>query len=188
MEAHEMRLMVWVSAIWVAIAFSAWAGPEKISFPEGYQSHFVRYVTMDKPKLKAVRFLCVNPESLQTAEPNRPAPYGTVIVMQDNKAKLGPDGVPVKDALGRFVPTTEITNIFVQEKQPGWGTEYTAEKRNGEWEYAWFGPAGKPKTGDAAHGYDPKVNFDRCFACHKDQAEAHDYMYTLHDFIVSVKN
>ena len=176
-----MRLMVWVSAIWVAIAFSAWAGPEKISFPEGYQSHFVRYVTMDKPKLKAVRFLCVNPESLQTAEPNRPAPYGTVIVMQDNKAKLGPDGVPVKDALGRFVPTTEITNIFVQEKQPGWGTEYTAEKRNGEWEYAWFEPAGNPKTG-------PKVNFDRCFACHKDQVEARDYMFTLPDFIARIKN
>ena len=93
-----MRLMVWVSAIWVAIAFSAWAGPEKISFPEGYQSHFVRYVTMDKPKLKAVRFLCVNPESLQTAEPNRPAPYGTVIVMQDNKAKLGPDGAAFSDS------------------------------------------------------------------------------------------
>jgi hypothetical protein len=169
MEAHEMRLMVWVSAIWVASAFSAWAGQEKISFPEGYESHFVRYVTMDKPKLKAVRFLYVNPESLQAAEPNRPAPYGTVIVMQDNKAKLGPDGAPVKDALGRFVPTTEITDIFVQEKQPGWG------------------PAGKPKLGDAAHGFDIKVSFDRCFTCHKKQAEARDYMYTLHDFIASIK-
>ena len=56
----------------------------------------MRYVTIDKPKHKTVRFMYVNPESLQTAEPNRPAPYGTVIIMEDHKAKLGPDGAPSK--------------------------------------------------------------------------------------------
>lgn len=161
-------------------AGAALAGPEKVAFPEGYQSHFVRYTTVDNARRKKVRFLYVNPESLAKAKPNQPAPHGTVLVMEDHKAKLGADGKPLKDARGRFIPMAEITNVFVQEKQPGWGVEYKPDKRNGEWEYAWFEPTGKPRTG-------PRVNFDRCFSCHKEEAEFNDYTFTFPAFVAGMK-
>ena len=112
------------AGILVVIAFAAdavYAGPEKIAFPEGYQTHFVRYATVDKPKRKTVRFFYVNPEALADAKPQQDAPHGTVLIMEDHKAKLGADGNPLMDSRGRFIPTTEVTNVFVQEKQPGWG-------------------------------------------------------------------
>lgn len=175
-----MLKLAGVVAMGLLAAGAARAGPEKVVFPAGYQTHFVRYTTVDNTRRKTVRFMYVNPESLAKAKPNQPAPHGTVIIMEDHKATLGPDGKPVKDSRGRFVPTTEITNVFVQEKRKGWGAEYGAGKRNGEWEYAWFQPSGQRRTG-------PRVNFDRCFACHMEQAESDDYTFTFADFVRSLR-
>jgi hypothetical protein len=74
--------------------------------------------------------------------------------MEDHPAKLGEDGKPVKDGTGRFIAEPTITNIFVQEKRAGWGKEYAADVRNGEWEYARFTADGKLKEG---------AKYDGCF-------------------------
>jgi hypothetical protein len=156
------------------------AGTDQVAFPEGYRSQFVRYVTVDKPDRKPpiVRFIYVNPEALAAAKAGQPAPHGTVIVMEDHTAKLDADGNPVKDARGRLVATDEITSVFVQEKGAGWGTEYSESKRNGEWEYAWFRPDGTRRTG---------ANLENCFACHKKNAEHHDYTFTFAPFVETIK-
>ena len=175
-----MHRLAGAVALSMLVAGTVHAGPEKVAFPEGYQSHFVRYTTVDKSKRKTVRFMYVNPESLANARANQPAPLGTVLIMEDHKAKLDSDGNPVKDARGRFVATSEITNIFVQEKRAGWGAEYTAEKRNGKWEYAWFEPSTEPRTG-------PNISFDGCFARHKKLAESDDYAFTFPAFLAAIK-
>ena len=157
-------------------------GPDKVTLPEGYQSHFVRYTTVDKPERKPpiVRFMYVNPKSLAASQAGGPAPQGTVLVMEDHKAQLDAEGKAVTDARGRFVPTTELTNVFVMEKQPGWGAEYSAEQRNGEWEYAWYQPNGDRKVGDF-------VKFERCFACHKGNVEDQDFTFTFAPFVAEMK-
>ncbi len=122
----------------------------------------------------------VNPTALAAARPREPLPHGTVIIMEDHKAAVGDDGAPLLDVNGHFIPTSEITNVFVQEKQPGWGVEYADDVRNGEWEYAWFEPDGARKVADF-------VKFDGCFACHKENAEAQDFNFTLSPFIEDIK-
>ena len=97
--------------------------------------------------------------------------------MEDHKAELGADGKPKTDSHGRLIPTAELTNVFVQEKQPGWGAEYGPEKRNGEWEYGWFLADGSVK---------PDAKFDRCFECHLKVA-GDDYNYTLAAFLRDIK-
>ncbi|MDN3523576.1 cytochrome P460 family protein [Halomonas ramblicola] len=154
------------------------AGPENVDFPENYASTFVRYTTVDKPDRDPpiVRFMYINTDALAEARPDEPLPHGSVVVMEDHAARLTDDGEPVLDADGRFLPTDEITNVFVQEKQPGWGEEYAEEKRNGEWEYAWFQPDGSRRDED----------MDACFACHRQVADQ-DFTFTTWPFIRHIK-
>lgn len=161
----------------------AWAGPEKISFPDGYKTTFVRYGAANKAPGRGparVRFLFVNADALAKAKPGAPAPDGTILLAEDHRAKLGPGGKPLVDANGKYIPTDEVLNIFIQEKRAGWGVEYGPEKRNGEWEYAWFEPSGARKTG-------PRVRFDGCFACHKGKVADQDYNFTFSPFVAQMK-
>jgi hypothetical protein len=98
--------------------------------------------------------------------------------MEDHPAMLDDQGAPVTTSDGNFVPKAEVTNIFVQEKQEGWGADYAPDVRNGEWEYAWFIADGSPK---------PDAKFDNCFACHKKEVEAQDFNFTLSPFITAIK-
>src|SRR5262249_37614120 len=54
------------------------------------------------------------------------------------------------------------------EKRSGWGSEYSDNIRNGEWEFALFTPDGKPN---------PMVPVPVCMACHKPH-EHLDYIKT----------
>ncbi|MDA0239522.1 MAG: cytochrome P460 family protein, partial [Proteobacteria bacterium] len=155
--------------------------PEKVVFPEGYQTDFVRFTAVNKPAGRGparVRFVYVNRDALAKAVPGKPAPQGTILVAEDYKAKLGSDGKPMKDRIVKFIPSGAVTNLFVQEKRVGWGAEYPAEKRNGEWEYAWFEGNGARKA---------NAKFGRCFACHKDDAADEDYTFTFMPFVQAVK-
>jgi hypothetical protein len=158
-------------------AASAVAGPEKVALPKDYRTRFTLFSIVDRPDLKGVRFAYVNPEALQSARPGQPVPDGTVLVMETRKAKLDPAGQPVRDADGRFVATDEVMSIFMQEKHQGWGAEYPPEKRNGEWEYAWYTPDGSRKT---------DVKLDFCFTCHKSRTDR-DYTFLFWKHVVDTK-
>ena len=155
----------------------ALAGPEKIAHPAGYATEFVRYFTVDRPDRKIVRFFYVNREALEVVEPGQELPYGTALVMEDHKVRLDANEEPVSDAQGRFIPTDEVMNVFVMEKQEGFGQEYAPEKRNGEWEYAWFLPDGSRKT---------DAKFDGCFSCHLSRAER-DFTFTFYKYVLDQK-
>jgi plastocyanin len=98
----------------------------------------------------------------------KPLPDGTVLTLVQYKAQLDAAGAPVKDARGRFTKG-DLIAFTVMEKRQGWGSEYPAELRNGEWEYAVFSPAGV---------LNEKANYKGCFECHKPH-EKQDYVISL---------
>jgi hypothetical protein len=178
-----MRKGIWLAlgVAGIGVVLGLWsgalAGPDKIAHPEGYATEFVRYFTVDRPDRGIVRFFYVNREALEAAKPGQELPRGTVLVMEDHKVRLDANEEPVSDAQGRLIPTDEVTNVFVMEKQDGFGQEYPPEKRNGEWEYAWFLPDGSRKA---------DARFDGCFSCHLSRT-ARDFTFTFYKYVLDQK-
>jgi plastocyanin len=153
----------------VALATFVWtprtdAGADKIAFPEAYKKG-VLYVVTDRYDIKQYRELYASPESIAAAKAGKPLPPGTVLTLVQYKAQVDPQGNPVKDDKGRFVKG-DLVAYAVMEKRAGWGEEYPADIRNGEWEYAVFGADGK---------FNDKANYKACFQCHKPH-EAQDFV------------
>ena len=101
------RLPVLVGSL-VVLGLGTWslssrAITEDVNIPSDYRAKFVRYTTVDRTDNKQSRDLFINPEALAPIKAGRPAPSGTVIVMEAYRAKLDANGNPVKDANGRFV-------------------------------------------------------------------------------------
>ncbi len=168
-----------IAALALLTAASATAGPELVAFPADYKTRFVLYNTVERPDRKpaVVRFLYANPEAVAAARPREAAPSGTVLVMEDRKVALDAAGEPRRDADGRYIATDEIVAIAVQEKRAGWGADYPASKRNGEWEYAAFAPDGAAR---------PSVNVGPCFTCHLNRT-ARDYNFTFAKWVIDGK-
>jgi hypothetical protein len=176
-----MRPFRFIAAVTIGIvlmALTALAGPERVEYPKDYRTTFVVYGTVDRPDRKIVRVFYANREAVHAARPGQPVPYGTVLVMEDHKAKLDTSGQPVRDADGHFIASDEVIAVFVQEKRSGWGEEYPPEKRNGEWEYAWFNPDGSRKI---------DAKFDGCFSCHKSRA-GRDYTFLFAKYVEDGKS
>jgi hypothetical protein len=165
----RLTLVLAAAAAMGAIAAGiAFAGPERVKYPEGFQSNFVMFNTVDRPDLKAVRFVFINKSADAAAKPGQPLPEGTVLIVEQRKAKLDDKGEPVRGADGRLVPTDEIMTILAMEKQKGWGEAYPADKRNGDWEYNVFKPDRTPNMA---------VKMDGCFSCHLNRA-GRDFTFT----------
>ncbi len=150
------------------------AGPEKVAFPN-YQTH-VLYDVLDQPENKEIREVYINPEALKNLKPGQPLPSGTVLSAPTFKALLDDKGEFVMDTNGRLV-RGRLDRIVVMEKRTGWGAEYPADIRNGEWEYGRFGPDGKQSA---------NVNYNACFQCHKPQSEQ-DFVFTYSQLIKSAR-
>ena len=152
----------------VALAMQAYAGGDKIAFPEDYAKG-VLYTTVDRPDNKQYRELYGPAAALDAAKKGEPLPSGTVLTMLNFKAKLGADGNPEKDGNGRFIKTDELAGYVVMEKRTGWGTEYPDDVRNGEWEYQAFTPA---------KAVNDKANLKACFTCHK-PLDKQDFVFSF---------
>ena len=158
----------------VALAQRAYTpGPENISLPPGWEAQFIRYATLDNAARKVIRNFYVNPEAFAAARPGQPLPDGTLIILADQKARLGPDGAPLLDQQGRFIPEPGWVQIGAQQRQPGWGVGYGPEKRNGEWEYARF-------NGDGSRN---PASVEACFTCHLQTRAQQDFAFNLWDHV-----
>ena len=159
----------------VSLGFAAKAGPDNVKLPENLG---VLYGTVDRADTKLHRELYATPAAVEAARAGKPKdptewfmtplPSGSVLTMVSFKAKLDDKGAPVKGADGRFVKG-ELAAYGVMEKRTGWGAEYPAELRNGEWEYQIFTAAKAPNT---------KANIKGCFECDKPK-QGDDYLFTL---------
>lgn len=150
------------------LATAGTAGPDKVAFPANYKTNFVLYTSVDRHDNKTVRDLYASRETIQAAKAGKPLPSGTVLVMEVYKAKADDKGEPVRDAKG-YLSKDGLAGVFVMEKRTGWGTEYRAELRNGEWEYARFTGDGKP--GEPA-------DTTPCLQCHQPKS-GRDFVFTL---------
>jgi plastocyanin len=142
------------------------AGPDKIKFPAGYKDH-VLYTTVDRHDSKQYRELWGTADAVAAMKAGRPLPSGSVLTLVQYKAQVDGAGNPIKGPDGRFVKG-DLIAYTVMEKRAGWGEEYPAEWRNGEWEYAAFGPDMK---------LNEKANYKACFECHKPHEKT--------DFVIS---
>ena len=155
-----------VVVVAVAYAVPAAAGPDKIAFPATYKTG-VLYTTVDRHDIRQYRELWGTPDAVAAMKAGRPLPPGSVLTLVQYKAQVDAAGTPVKGPDGRFVKG-DLIAYTVMEKRTGWGTDYPAEWRNGEWEYAAFGPDGK---------LNEKANYKACFQCHKPHEKT--------DFVIS---
>jgi cytochrome c553 len=128
-----------------------------VSFPENYRATYTLYTTVNRPDINQVRYLYANPVALQAAKDGKPLPDGSVLVLEQFAAKLGPDRKPVAGANGFFEPDRFVA-FAVMERGPGWGQDIPEILRNADWNYAVFGADKKPRAG---------VNQAECLACHK---------------------
>jgi|RhiMetdeSRZDD1v2_1073273.scaffolds.fasta_scaffold03808_21 plastocyanin len=152
----------------LAVVSHGSAGPDRISFPASWKDH-VLYTTVDRYDIKQYRELYANSAvAVQAMKAGKPLPDGTVLTLVQYKADVDAAGAPVKDASGRF-KKGDIIAVAVMEKRAGWGAEYPAELRNGDWEYAVFNPAG---------ALNEKANYKGCFECHKPH-EKQDFVISL---------
>jgi hypothetical protein len=156
-----------------------YAGPERIAYPAGYQTSFINYNQIERPDRKPaqVRFMYASPDAAAAAKPGEPVPYGAVLIMEDREAKGDANGKALRDADGRIVAGDKVLNVFVQQKGRGWGEAYPPEKRNGDWDYAWFNADGMRRE---------NAKFDGCFSCHMSRA-ARDFTFTFVKWVVDGK-
>jgi Cytochrome P460 len=140
-----------------AISMPVRAGGDKVMFPENFATGTL-YTTVDRADNKQYRELFVSPpEAIEAAKKGEPLPSGTILTLVQYAAQLDAQGVPLKDANGRFIKGNLI-GYTVMEKRSGWGGEYPDNVRNGEWEYQAF---------TAEKKVNEKANLTACFNCHK---------------------
>lgn len=143
-------------------------GAELVAYPEGYATKFARYATQDRANPKQIAELFVNDVGQKGLKANGTLPSGTVLVMEVHNAKVDAQDKPILEN-GKRVKNG-LGTVSVMEKRTGWGTDYPAELRNGEWEYAAFDPATKK-----LRSTDTKA----CFECHaKGPGAAADYVFS----------
>lgn len=142
------------------------AAGDKVVFPENF-AEGVLYWVQERPADKQVREYYTGREAVAAAQRGAPLPSGTVITVVQYNAQLDAAGNPVLDGNGRFVKAG-IRGFTAMEKRTGWGVEYPADVRNGEWEYQSF-------TADKMAN--PKANLNGCFTCHKKQ-ESMDFVFS----------
>jgi plastocyanin len=152
-----------------ALTANVLAGPEQISFPQGYEK-WTRYATVDRYDTKQYRELYTSPEAVKAVREGRPIPDGTVIAMAIYSAKLDDKGVPARDANGRFVKD-KLGGVTVMEKRKGWGASIPDDWRNGDWQYASFQADGTPNE-------KANAGIKACFVCHKPH-EKQDFVMSL---------
>jgi hypothetical protein len=169
------RRVLFAAAMLPLLAGIALAGPEKIDFPADYRTRFKLYNEIERPDRKPpqVRFMYVNPEAAAAAQAGRPVPDGTILIMEDRRVRMDATGQPERGPDGRFIATDEVANVFVQQKRAGWGAEYPPERRNGDWEYAWFNADGSRKA---------DAKFDGCFSCHLNRPDR-DFNFTFSKWV-----
>jgi hypothetical protein len=124
-------------------ALSAWhvsaAAGAPLLFPENFAAG-VHYATVKRGNI--TEELYASREAIEAAKSGQPFPSGTVITLVDSR-----DG-----KLFRYV---------VMEKRTGWGAEFPASQRTGDWKFQWFNPD-KTVKADEDTGL--------CMSCHQSRA------------------
>jgi cytochrome c553 len=140
----------------------------KVAFPESYKESFTKYLTINFPASKEVRYYYANAAALSAAKSGKPLPDGSVLFAEVFTAKLDPDNKPITGSDGFFVPD-KLLRYTAMERETGWGNNIPELLRNENWNYAVF---------TTAKQYQPGINQAECLACHKPLSNE-SYTFTL---------
>lgn len=151
----KRSLVIAAAAILVGTLGAAAEQP-RMQFPEGYQTTFENYLSLDRVQNpdQIIR-LFANKAALEACKEGRELPDGSVLVGEVYAAKKDADGKVITSSLGRRI-RDKLVAIAVMEKRKGWGDTLPAELRNGDWDFGLFSPAGKPLDKD----------LNACRTCH----------------------
>jgi hypothetical protein len=139
-----------------------------VTFPEGYQSSYVKYHTINFPATKQVRYYYANPAAVQAAKGGQEPP-GRVGALR--RGVFGEAGRRQEPGQGRrrILRDRQARGLHCDGAQRGLGQGHPDMLRNEDWNYAIFTPDKKHRPG---------VNQAECFACHKPLDKA-SYTFTL---------
>ena len=140
----------------------------RVAFPEGYQSSFTKYHTINFPATKQVRHYFANPAALQAARAGQPLPDGAELFAEVHSAKLDANKLPLTGADGFYV-ADQLLFYTAMARDAGWGKEVPEMLRNEDWNYAVFTTAKQQRAG---------VNQAECLACHK-PLDKTSYTFTI---------
>ena len=146
----------------------------EIALPAGYQSWPKFLSGVQRPDIKQVREIYLNPTANRTRAGDAFA-QGSMFVMENWTVKAGADGAPMVGADGNLVKD-RIVKVFVMQKGPGFGSKAPAELKNGDWVYDSYDPLG-------AKIAEP---FNSCRGCHVPLASK-DYVQRYDEHFASRK-
>lgn len=137
------------------------------TFPENYQKTYKKYLTLNFPATKQVRYYFANPATINAIKANQSIGSGAVLFVEVFSAKLDANQNPIVGPDGFYEPN-QLLFYTSMENGSGWGKTIPEILRNGDWNYAVFTTDKKLR---------PTANQAECFACHKPQ-ENTNYLFT----------
>ena len=126
-----------------------------VTFPEGYKDTFTKYLTINFPATKQVRYYFANKVAVQAAKEGKSLPNGSYLFAEVYAAKLDADQKPVMGADGYFVADKPLL-FTAMAREAGWGKDIPPMLRNEDWNYAVF-------SLDKQHR---PINHAECLGCH----------------------
>ena len=138
-----------------------------VTFPEGYKDTFTKYLTINFPATRQVRYYFANKVAVEAAKAGKPLPNGSYLFAEVYAAKVGADGKPVTGSDGFYVAEKPLL-YTAMARDAGWGKDIPDMLRNEEWNYAIF-------TLEKQHR---PINQAECLGCHK-PLDKESYVFTL---------
>ncbi len=129
----------------LAVGWQVHAETTRVRFPE--VDKLVHYTTVRRGNV--TEHIMTTPEAMTAIKDRQPVPAGTHFVLVDYR-----DG--------------KLFRYFVMEKGDGWGADYDARRRTGDWQFQWFWPDRTINTNE---------NTARCQSCHQSQSSS-EYLFT----------
>jgi cytochrome c553 len=126
-----------------------------VTFPEGYKDTFTKYLTINFPATKQVRYYFANRTAVEAARAGKPLPNGSFLLTEVYAAKLDADQKPVMGADGFFVADKPLL-FTAMAREAGWGKDIPPMLRNEDWNYAVFSLDKQPRP----------INHAECLGCH----------------------
>jgi cytochrome c553 len=134
------------------------AVPSRMTMPANFPAGFTVYQTQSEDGAITMRY--ANAIAWKAAKANLPLPAGSILFQVSYQAE--------RDASGNEV-VGAVTSYSAMESRTDWGKAIPVLLRNGDWDYALFGPDGVRRE---------QLNQAPCLACHKPQ-EANSYVFTM---------
>lgn len=129
----------------LVVGWQVHAETNRVVFPQ--TDKLVHYTTVRRGNV--TEHIMTTPEAIQAIKERKPVPAGTHFVLVDYR-----EG--------------KVFRYFVMEKGEGWGADYAANRRTGDWQFQWFWPD---------RSVNLKENTARCQSCHTSQSGS-EYLFT----------